>query len=143
MKYVDPYQPYGKDTATCVRCMYLFNSSLNPGAVMCEACASGIVANKIYEVTRKTCSICKTTRAFPAGDETTKCPACNELYERIESVRQEERNKIAKRDLDNVKLNLRIKELRDEITNIKTNLTRKEDMLSFLLALRGITNERS
>lgn len=94
-KLPDTYQPFGKDTATCVRCMSLFNSSLNPGARMCEACASGIVANKIYEVTRKTCSICKTIWAFTPEADKTKCPHCNQLYERTESVRQEERNKIA------------------------------------------------
>lgn len=142
-KLPDPFQPFGKATATCVRCMSLFNSSLNPGAIMCEACASGIVTNKIYEVTRKTCSSCKTIWAFTPEADKTKCPRCNQLYERTESVRQEERNKITERNLASVTLNLRIKELRDEITGIKTDLSRKEDMLSFLLALRGSTNERS
>lgn len=93
-KLPDPYQPFGKDTATCIRCTRLYNSRENPGTMICPACDfSG--QNKIYEVTRKTCSICKTIWAFTPEADKTKCPHCNQLYERTESVRQEERNAIA------------------------------------------------
>lgn len=40
--YIDPYQPYGKDTATCVRCFKLFNASLAGDSLVCKVCESKI-----------------------------------------------------------------------------------------------------
>ena len=81
----DPYQPYGKDTATCARCLRLYDTRINPGRLTCEACAD----KKPPEIVRKTCDYCETTWTFIPDSDQSKCPHCKQPYDSTEIVNSE------------------------------------------------------
>lgn len=130
--------------STCARCLKQCHAlELTKG--ICKTCVqrrSFVVDRTVrvddtkVDIVQKHCSACDSRWNFIRGEEKSHCPNCGVSYTETVRSQQEERNKANKAAFDSVKLNLRIKELRDEVTTAARELERKQDVLNSLILLR-------